>query len=153
MSTFFNVAEVTAALVEQIKNHPGCIGVFSDVQRGEYINKEPGLTPWCGIYRESVSFEPWSLGNHSRSLKCTVVVNLVIQASGKDGPDTEDKLEDAISRVMKALQSDLTVRNTVDMIKLSSILYSYEETKSESIDFQWAFLTLNLETRTGVNSQ
>jgi len=51
---------------------------------------------------------------------------------------------------MTAVLSDLTAHTTMEMLKSIDIEYSYDETKSETIDFQWAFITLVYETRSGI---
>lgn len=150
MSSLLNTASVTAALVTLISEHPDVMGRFKTIERGEYINKDPAITPWCGVYRTTVSYEPKQLGHHAQTWKSLLTIKLVVQAHAGTGQQAEDDLEDAVQRVMTAVLSDLTIGNTVEMLKTLNIEYSYDETQSETLDYQWAFVTLVYETRTGI---
>ena len=55
-----------------------------------------------------------------------------------------------MQQVMAAVLSDLTVYTKVEMLKSVNIEYSYDETESSTLDFQWAFITLVYETRSGI---
>lgn len=146
-----NTAALTAGLVKLISEHPEVIaGGFKDVVRGEYVNKDASQTPWCGVYRTDVEYLPKVLGHHSRSWQALLTVKLVVQAHATTGPEAEDACEDAVQRIMAAVLSDLTVGNTVEMLKSVKMEYSYDETTSSTLDFQWAFITLVYETRSGV---
>lgn len=145
-----NTATITAALVKQLSEHPELLGFFKDVERGEYVNKDPARTPWCGVYRTEVHYLPKALGHHSRSWQVLLTVKLVVQAHANTGPEAEDACEEAVQRVMTAVLGDLTILATMDMLKSIDIEYSYDETKSSTIDFQWAFITLVYETRSGI---
>lgn len=146
-----NTAELTDKLVKLIAEHPEVIaGGFKEIVRGEYVNKDPAQTPWCGVYRTEVRYEPKVLGHHSRSWQALLTVKLVVQAHAATGAAAEDACEDAVQRVMAAVLSDLTVYTKVEMLKNVSIEYSYDETTSSTLDFQWAFITLTYETRSGV---
>jgi len=145
-----NTAEVTAAIVKQLEEHPELIGFLKNVERGEYVNKDPARTPWCGVYRTEMHYLPKVLGHHSRSWQALLTVKLVVQAHAATGPAAEDACEEAVQKVMTAVLSDLTAQTTMEMLKSVDIEYSYDETKSETIDFQWAFITLVYETRSGI---
>ena len=145
-----NTADVTKALVKQLSEHPELVGFLKNVERGEYVNKDPGRTPWCGVYRTEMHYLPKVLGHHSRSWQALLTVKLVVQAHAATGPAAEDACEEAVQKVMTAVLSDHTAQTTMEMLKSIDIEYSYDETKSETIDFQWAFITLVYETRSGV---
>ena len=150
MSTeLLNPAQVTEALVRQIGEHPDVFGYFKAVERAEYVNKDPARTPWCGVYKTAVDYSPKVLGHHSKSWVALLTVKLVVQAHAGTGPETEDELEDAVKRVLSAVLSDLTSAGQVEMLKSLAVEYSYDETESNTLDFQWAFITLTYETRTG----
>lgn len=151
MSLLINVAELNEQLVKLIGEHPEVIaGNFKEVGRGEYVNKDSALTPWCGVYRTNVNYTPKVLGHHSKSWQALLTIKLVVQEHAATGPETEDALEEAVQRVMSAVLSDLTVYTKVEMLKSIDIEYSYDETESSTLDFQWAFITLVYETRSGV---
>lgn len=145
-----NTADVTKALVKQLSEHPDLIGFLKNVERGEYVNKDPARTPWCGVYRTETHYLPKVLGRHPRSWQALLTVKLVVQAHAATGPAAEDACEEAVQKVMTAVLGDLTAQTTMEMLKSVDIEYSYDETKSETIDFQWAFITLVYETRSGI---
>jgi hypothetical protein len=145
-----NTADVTKALVKQFSEHPELIGFLKNVERGEYVNKDPARTPWCGVYRTEVHYLPKVLGHHSRSWQALLTVKLVVQAHAATGPSAEDACEEAVQKVLTAVLGDLTALTTMEMLKSIDVEYSYDETKSETIDFQWAFITLVYETRSGI---
>ncbi len=145
-----NTAELNAELVRLIAEYPDVAREFKHVERGEYVNKDPGRTPWCGVYRTNIDYLPKVLGHHSKSWEALLTLKLVVQAHAGTGPEAEDACEDAVQRVMTAVLSDLTVHTKAEMLKSISIEYSYDETKSETMDFQWAFITLVYETRSGI---
>ena len=146
-----NTAELTAQLVTLIAEHPEVMaGGFKGIERGEYVNKDAARTPWCGVYRTQVDYAPKVLGHHSRSWQALLTVKLVVQAHDATGAKAEDACEAAVQQVMAAVLSDLTVYTKVDMLKSINIEYSYDETESKTLDFQWAFITLIYETRSGV---
>lgn len=148
--SLINTADVTKALVKQLSEHPDLIGFLKNVERGEYVNKDPACTPWCGVYRTEMHYLPKVLGHHSRSWQALLTVKLVVQAHAATGPAAEDACEEAVQKVMTAVLGDLTTQTTMEMLKSVDIEYSYDETKSETIDFQWAFITLVYETRSGI---
>lgn len=146
-----NTAELTAQLVKLIAEHPEVVaGNFKGIERGEYANKDSARTPWCGVYRTQVGYQPRVVGHHSRSWEALLTVRLIVQAYDSTGPKAEDACEAAVQQVMAAVLSDLTVHTTVDMLKSIDIEYSYDETESSTLDFQWAFITLIYETRSGI---
>lgn len=147
--TMLNVADVTSALLMQIRDHAEINGVFKAVERGEYVNKDPAITPWCGVYRMNIKYEPRQLGHHARTWRGLLHVILIVQAHAPTGEQAEDDLEDSVQRVMTAVLSDLTIGGTVEMLNSCEITYSYDETASETVDYQWAFINLIYETRTG----
>lgn len=151
ISALINTAELNAELVRLISEHPKVIeGGFKGIERGEYANKDPANTPWCGVYRTKIDYLPKTLGHHSKSWQALLTLQLIVQAHAGTGPESEDACEEAVQRVMAAVLSDLTVYTKAEMLKSVSIEYSYDETDSKTIDFQWAFITLIYETRSGL---
>ena len=144
-----NIADLSAATVTLLRNNPTLSDV-KEIERGEYANRDAARAPWIGVYRSDVSYEPRALGNHNRSWLATVTQKLIVQVYSGTGEAAEDELEDLVSRVMAALLGDLTLRNYVEMLRSLKIQYSYDETDGSSMDFQWAFITLTYEARTGV---
>lgn len=142
-----NVAKITAGLQQQIKNHSSCAGVIKFVERGEYINKLEARTPWVGVYRAKLVFDPRTLGRGAQNWRCQVHIDIVVQAHDNGGEKAEDKLGDALDRVLTALLSDLTFGGQVEMLLQYSIEFDYQRTKSSTLDFQQAVITLIGEVR------
>jgi hypothetical protein len=149
MSNLINIAALTAQLVKQINEYPDNVGYFKEVTRAEYANVDPALTPWCGVYRVSVGYTPKVLGQHSMNWQSLLTMRLIVQAHAGTGPESEDALEEAVHKVMTAVLSDLSINSLVDKLNSVAIEYSYDETESKTLDFQWAFITLIYETRSG----
>lgn len=142
------VHEFTEALRKMLKEAPTLTDVKS-VERGDYWNTDPARTPWIGIYKTAADYEPKVLGSHSKSWKGTLTVRVILQVYGENGQKAEDELENLIQRVTTVMFGDLTVRQYVSMLNSLKIVYSFEEDESESMRYQWAFLTAVFETRTG----
>lgn len=120
------------------------------VERGDYVNRDPHRTPWLGIYRTRVKYNPRTLGRHANSLNGEVTVRLMVQATHHhSGADCEDLLEGYITQVLDAMWSDPTWNSVVDTITEFSVEYSYKESELETIYFQWALITITAEVSTG----
>lgn len=145
-----NTADITKEIVRTLVEHSEISGHFQDVERGEYVNKDPSRTPWVGVYRTKVGYVPKVLGQHSLSWQALLTVKLVVQAHAATGPESEDACENAVQRVMTAMLENLSLSGKVGTLKSVDVEYSYDETESSTLDFQWAFITLIYETRTGV---
>jgi len=146
-----NVSDITKALKAQLENDAALIkNDITNIKRSEYVNYNPDLCPWVGIYKETSSTETASLGRHSTSWKSTINFNIVIQASDLgSGEKCEDKLDKYIKLIKEAIWDDSTINGTVQMINSFNIDYSYEMTEEDTIHFQWAILKLTVEARTG----
>lgn len=151
-----NTATVTAAVVAQLKaGLPAQTDAGLDyrdalITRREYVNRNPGLTPWIGVYPRRRSLAPRTLGNTATMWQATFEITVVVQAtSRRSGEGAEDLLEEYHADVLAALESDRTLGGTVDMIVGYQTEYSYVETESESLFFQEALITLTAEAKTG----
>jgi hypothetical protein len=101
------------------------------------------------VYRAAVNYVPKVLGQHSANWQSLLTMRLVVQAHAGTGSDAEDALEEAVHKVMTAVLLDLSINSLVDKLNSVAIEYSYDETESKTLDFQWAFITLIYETRSG----
>lgn len=144
-----NVSDVTRTVVKILTEDPTLSDVKS-VERGEYVNMDPARSPWIGVYRTEVVYAPHTLGSHSRSWSATLTIKMIVQIHDADGLKAEDSLEELIQRVMSVMLADLTLREYVQMLNSIRVQYSYDETESNTMDYQWAFITLIYEARTGV---
>lgn len=151
--SFINLSKVTEAAKEQLKNNAVLISKKAIVKRGEYINMDPDLavdSPWIGVYKSTAVYDPRTLGQHSQSWDGLIALKIVVQAAhGADGSKCEERLADWEAKTLDALWADPTLGGTVDMLVDMSAEYSYEETKSESLYFQWVTLTITARLSTG----
>lgn len=141
-----NFATITRALAVQLESTQSVRDILkSDIVRGGYINVNPSLCPWLGVYRRKIDYSPRTLGP-VESWDATPQINVIIQAvSYKSGDDCEDLLESYIEKIVDAIWADPTIGNTVDMITGFSVEYGYNETDLDSLYFQSAIITLDLE--------
>lgn len=121
------------------------------VTHAEYLNNDPDKCPWIGIYRGDSDYEPRSISSHSSGKKWRAQpsIDIKIQASsGRSGADAEEKLEEYIAEVMDIILSNPKLSGTVSTITGFNIVYSFNEEASESVYFNMATITVNVEART-----
>lgn len=145
-----NASEITRRVKTQLFNGLKVKNKDYTVSRGEYINKDYELAPWVGIYRGAIEYDPATLGDGLNSWRANMKLRLVVQeASLESGEDAEEKLEQAVQDVLDVMMADKEwAGKGASMTVGISVEYSYNETKSESIYFQSAMLTLEAEVRT-----
>jgi hypothetical protein len=146
-----DLSKCAAALETQIRNH-SLTTDFKLVQRSEVINTDPSVTPWVGIYQDNVTFDPKTLGRGALNWMALVDFDVIVQTHGDGGAKSEDALGDAVQRVLRAILFDLTFGGTVDMIKKFSVHRAYVRTKTETLDFQHAIISVQAEVRAGENA-
>lgn len=121
------------------------------IVRGEYVNMDPDLAPWLGIYRTKADYSPRALGRgNAGAWSATVTIRLLIQTSSlQGGDDCEDLLEAYVKDTLDAVWADPTWTSTVDMVTGLDIEYSYKDADTSTIYFQWAMVTITAEVSTG----
>lgn len=140
------VLDFTAKLEKACSDDATLIGLGFRIRRSEYVNMNPDLTPWLGIYSASETYTPRTLGVSTVSQRGTQDVRLVVQASHlKSGSKCEDRLREYIDAVLAVLFRRLE-RYAVQNV---SVEWRYQETESDSIAFQWAIMTVRGEWATG----
>lgn len=145
-----NISDITQAVVEQINNYPAIRAKDFNVSRSSYVNYDPDLTPWVGVYKGTATYTPRTMGRHARSWTFVAEINIVVQASHfGTGAEAEDRLDEYLQIINDALWADPTIGDTVSMITSLGIDYTYEYTESETTHFQWAVLKLTVEAQTG----
>lgn len=142
-----NVATVTAALVEMIKDALPNIAV----ERSAPVNETPSSCPWVCVYRGSVEFKPGPLGfgNGYRLQEIKLVV-LVQQSHPSSGDDCEDLLEALVADVAGVLLTDLTLRGTVRVLEEVSTVYT-DFKKSGGVYMQTAAVYLTASVPVSVS--
>lgn len=143
----FNMSTVTKATTTLLKD---ALAKKYTIARGEYMNDDPSITPWVGIYRAKLALEPLTLGRTSNRFLTDVSLLIIVQASsGKDGAQAEERLEEYQSAVISALDADPTLGGTVQTITGYSVEYTYKENERESLYFQEALITVSARTKSG----
>ena len=146
-----NIATISDALRSLLVSSKEVTSIIvSEIQRGDYINNRTENTPWIGVYRAGVKYEPLTMGaNAARSSRGLVSMKVVIQESSADsGRDCEDKLEKAVNVVLTAIRGDMTLNGNVAALTTMDIDYSYNMQQQETVFFQNATITLEYEART-----
>ena len=145
-----NFHTITKAIRTQLANDAAVSAFMNrEITIGEYINVDPDIVPWMGIYRGKVTYTPRTLGVNASSWEATPQVRIIVQATSfKSGEDCELLLEDYVEKTIDAIWADPTIGNTVDMLVGYEVEYGYNETDRETIYFQSAIITLDLEAKT-----
>lgn len=143
-------SDITKAVVAQLESDAALLSINPTIKRGEYINELPRLCPWIGVYKGSVSMKPGALGRSASTFDSTIPAKIVVQAShGNSGAECEERLDEYVKLVLDALWSDPTIGGTVGLIRGFDIEYTYRETESETLYFQWAIINVECHVRTG----
>lgn len=143
-----NFKDLTKALEEQVKNYNTSAQPYIIV-RNKSENKDPSIAAngWVGIYRDSLNYEPHSTGD--TPWLAEPIIRIEIQsASFSNEEDCEKRLDDIVTFVMEALESDRTISGNVAMITGYSIEYD-DNFMTEQIQtfFQFATITITCEVR------
>lgn len=145
-----NVSDITKALVVQLESYADIKNLKPTIERGEYVNNDPDVTPWIGVYRSVSDYVPRTLGNHLASFQNTTKIRILAQdASFKSGGDCENRIEDLATKILECVISDKTIGGTVDMVNSLNVEYMYNETDRESLYYQTAVITVEVEVSTG----
>lgn len=145
-----DVAEITEAVRQKLLTFPAVRALISDserITRGEYVNRDAAVTPWLGVYRQPVKFSAKNLGNGPGSWEVKSRITILAQAHADGGKEAEDVLCDLVDAVLDALIQDLSFGGTVGTVREISIEWSFEETESETMDFQHALIHVDFELR------
>lgn len=143
-----NAADITKSIVVILENHPD----FQDViiTRSDFVNEQAERTPWIGVYRTAVEYDPATLGHHSESWQGIISVTLLVQENSLDsGAHCESKLESLLNKTLDVLWSDPTFKASIEMVTKFRVSYLYNETEEESMYFQTAKIDITGEVRTG----
>jgi len=136
---------VTKGLQELLKNNANLQGFR--VTRNEYVNEDPGLDKWVGIYKGKVIYTPQTLGRNN-NYKTRFTIKVIVQAYGVvHTTDIDEVLEQRIAYVMDVVNADPRINGTVDMVLGYEVDYEYSTQEDESMPFQLAMITISMEKR------
>jgi len=80
---------------------------------------------WVGIYPESVSYQPRTLGIATGFMSYEARINLVVRYMHLSNPEElEDALEELVHSVVKVLLTNATLSGTVEAMSLGQVSYS-----------------------------
>ena len=145
-----NIYTITKALYDQIRKDDTVVSNGYKVSHSEFINMDPDRTPWIGVYKGPIDYNPKTLGRHSQSWDAAISLVVIVQAShGDDSVECSRLLGEYEATVLDAIWSDATLDNNIDMITGFNIEYSYNNTKSESLYHQQSIITITAEASTG----
>jgi len=145
-----DAAKIAEALKSQLTSNVYMVQNGVKINRGEYVNMDPDLTPWVSIYRDSIDYVPERMGKHTKSFTASIVFKLLIQESNLDtGEKCEDQLEALTQAVLDAVWADPKLGGNVDMLTAIDVNYSYNEHDSKTIYFQWSIVSLTFKVATG----
>lgn len=142
MINLATIMEATKVLIQNNANFSGYT-----IVRGEYINTDPSIDKWVGIYKAKVKYTPWVIGKGARNWKAEVELKIVTQAFGIRGDLVDEELDTKITNLLAAIETDRTLGGTVSMITGYDISYEYERNDDSTIPFQNAMISLLGETR------
>ncbi len=145
-----NMSDIAKALQAQLQDDSDIEETLRQpIVRGDYVNEDPGRTPWMGIYRGKSRFDPWTLGDGADNWKVVPQIKIVAQVTSfRSGEDCEELMEAFVKQIISAAFTDMTLGGTVDMITGVSAEPQYIETEKETLFFQTTIITLELEVAT-----
>lgn len=152
-----NFSVITQALETQIETH--LASLISDgaaaasryyVKRSNYINGNVAKTPWIGIYRGAVSYEPRSIGRSNCNWRATPTIRVVVQAaSRKSGEQAEERCEAYTQEVLNGILSDYSIGGTVETITGFNVEPTFQEDDNASLHFHMNIITVTVIAKAG----
>lgn len=145
-----NFNNITKALESILNNNIDVLEFMNKrkVVVGEVINYDINVTPWIGIYRGEVKYEPRTLGS-TNNWEGYPSIRVIVQAVDLESAyNCEEKLEGYVKKIIDAVLDDTTLGGTVDMVTDFKVEQGYIETENASTHFQGASITINMEVAT-----
>jgi len=145
-----NLSVITKALQEQLNSNIQVRDILGsrEVVRGELINMDVNMTPWVGVYRGNVKYEPRTLGSMN-NWEALPSIRVIVQASHLSSAEQcEIDLEGYVQKILDAVIDDTTLGGTVDIITSYDVEVGYIETDRSTVHFQGASITFNMEVST-----
>lgn len=141
-----NINEVLKALTLQLESNAVLTSKGYNIKQGDYINRDPDIEPWVGIYKGKRNYTPGTLGHDLLQWDVSIIITLVVQAAFYgDGDQCDEKLEERTKEVLDAVNGDPTIGGNVDMLNAIEIEQSYVRDDSSTILFQEALINLTYE--------
>lgn len=156
-----NIGDITEAIKVLLED----VSYFSDnnftIERGTPPVTDPNFMPWIGIYRDSVKYNPRSLGiarvntdtdNWSGLIRVVIMVKDHEVPNLEDaGADLEDAIELHIKNILDTVVGSRTLSDNVEDIKSIEVSYTYERMDEDDVTTMYmygAVIFLDLEVIT-----
>lgn len=140
-----NLFDATNAFKDQLNAAlPGSVERFTKLRIGEKVPTDPNDVPWVSLYRAKVDRSPRVLGTASLTRwESTVTFVLRAQQSHPENPENAESLLDTlVEAIFNAINADLQLGGTVEMINSIKDNYLFSETKSSELYFQMAEISV-----------
>lgn len=133
-----NIATVTKAVFEMLRDDPsvGIDGVL--VERSAEPNMTPTEKGWVGVYRDRIEYPPRTLGLGSGYRQQRIRLFLLVQESdSSSGEECEERLEQLLQKCIGVLLSDPSLKGTVQTLDEFTVLHE-DYSKSDGVYIQMA---------------
>jgi hypothetical protein len=140
------------ALKQQLLAFPALISLQGRITRGEEVNQDPSMAPWCGCYLIGGTFPTRTLGmgNGFRQQRegVAVVIQNMSRTSGEACQSELGKLQKA---VVDCILSDTSIGGTMDVIDDFRTIYASAANQAKEISFQSAVIQFTAQKLVGVS--
>jgi hypothetical protein len=116
------------------------------IERSKLKNTDSGRCPWVGIYKNKVGYAPRRMGVGAQNWATELKIDIPVQASSTID-DAEETLEGQIKQVLDVIESDRTLRGTVNMILGYEVSYFINLEATEEVFYQEAVITVTAEVK------
>lgn len=141
-----NLSTVTKAVEALFKDAP-TLKTYT-VVRGKYINDDPGISKWIGIYKGSIKSRPKTIGRGVAGFKSEMTIKIIVQAYGVVHTiDIDSLLDERIDLVTDVIDENKNLGGTVDSVVGYDVEYRYSEGDDITMAFQLAIITISMEKR------
>lgn len=141
------VNTITQAVEEMFNTDPE-FNRFT-IERSDWVNENPSVCPWIGIYRGDMQYNPETLGDGPDYWTGLMNLRLVVQSANyESGAAAEDELEDNVEIVISKILSDTTLRGVIDMVNEINVNYTYLAENDQTMFYQAALIEMKLEVST-----
>ena len=140
--------EIMDAVEQAINNSPDIKTQNFTVTRSQYVNSDPQLVPWIGIYRNAINYNPHAMGRGANNWLSIVMVDIMVQSFDADsGVNAEIKLEEHTDLILEILEADRTLGGKVQQITGYELTYLVDENMTSDTYFQMVKITVTMEVR------
>jgi hypothetical protein len=152
VANLFSIAELTGAIKEAIDADIRFDGMTVEV--AEWLNRDADVAHrgWIGIYRQSVDYDPHTLGRGTKSWLGTFEIKIILQACDyRSGYQCEVLIEERIKSLLDIIFESTFIRSHVQMINSVNVATGFVDIEDvPSAYFQESTITINCESHIDV---